>query len=257
MRTGRCETFADVPGRDGRAPLAAPGARRAHGASPRRDGHPPLGGLEGPAHHRHAALPPKRPAAAVRRLAEQHVRSPRPRRDQRPRPGDRGRRRVAQLPARAPRALVQLAVRGEREHRAAFRPDPDLHALLSPLRRSRRVRVLGRVRGLRPLPVRHRLDHREHPDLVERPAAHGLPHGGDQDLRRPARARRGTVAGGVRRVPDRPPRPRLRRRRARGAAPAQTDRGELLARAALRPARRADRLRPRCARFPRASGSRS
>ena len=115
VRTGRCETFADVPGvmAERRSQLA--GARRADGAPPRRDGHASVGGLEGPAHHRHAALPAKRRAAPLRRLAQQHVRSACPRRDQRPRSGDRGGERAAQLPPGAPRALVQLAVRGERQ----------------------------------------------------------------------------------------------------------------------------------------------
>ena len=54
------------------------------------------------------------------------------------------------------------------------------------LRRARRVRRLGRVRALRPLPVRHRLDHRAHAALVERSPAPRLPDRRDPDLRRPA-----------------------------------------------------------------------
>ena len=56
------------------------------------------------------------------------------------------------------------------------------------------VRGLGRVRAIRPLSLRHGLDHRAHAALVERAAASGLPDGGDPDLRRPARAGRGPGA---------------------------------------------------------------
>ena len=46
----------------------------------RRDGHAPVEPLAGPADHRHAALPAKRRAPPLRRLAEQHLRPSRPRR---------------------------------------------------------------------------------------------------------------------------------------------------------------------------------
>ena len=48
--------------------------------------------------------------------------------------------------------------------------DADLHADVSALRRSRRLRELGRVRTLRPAPsLRHQVDRRAHTDLVECP----------------------------------------------------------------------------------------
>ena len=84
-------------------------------------GHAPVGGLEEAAHHRHAALPPQRRAPTLRRLAQQHVRAARPRRGQRARPRDRGRRGHAELPPRAARALGELAVRRGREHAASTR----------------------------------------------------------------------------------------------------------------------------------------
>ena len=47
---------------------------------------------------------------------------------------------------------------------------------------------------LRPVPLRHRLDHRAHAAVVERSPAPRLPHGRDPDLRRPAGAARGRFA---------------------------------------------------------------
>ena len=71
-----------------------------------------------------------------------------------------------------------------------LRAHGDLHAHVPALRRSRRLRDVGRVRGVRAHAVRDRLDRRAHADLVERPAAPRLPDGGDPDLRRAARPRR-------------------------------------------------------------------
>ena len=51
---------------------------------------------------------------------------------------------------------------------------------------------------LRPLPLRDRLDHRAHADLVERAAAPHVPDGRDPDLRRAARRRRVALARGAR-----------------------------------------------------------
>ena len=83
IKTGRCETFADVP--------AAMAERRAQlqalvdpmGIALGATGTHPWSPLAGAADHRHAALPPQRRAAAVRRLAEQHLRHARARRDPR------------------------------------------------------------------------------------------------------------------------------------------------------------------------------
>ena len=139
VRTGRQETFADVPAAmaERRAQLRC--ARRADGAPARRHGHAPVGGLEEAAHHRHAALPPKRRAAALRRLAQQHLRAARARRGLRAGPGDRGRRGAPELPPRAAGALGELAVRRGSEHGPPFGAHADLHALLPALWRPRRV----------------------------------------------------------------------------------------------------------------------
>ena len=131
------------PGRDDRAPRATRRARRHARDRAGGDGHAPLGRLEGPADHRHAALPPQRRAAPLRRLAQQHLRPARAHRHPRRRPRDRGHERPPQLPPRDPRPLGQLAVRGERQHRAALGADTDLHALLPALRRPRRLRCPG------------------------------------------------------------------------------------------------------------------
>ncbi len=64
------------------------------------------------------------------------------------------RERPAGLPARAARAVGELPVRREREYGAPLGAHPDLHALLPALRRAGRLRVVGRVRALRPLPLR-------------------------------------------------------------------------------------------------------
>ena len=143
IKTGRCESFAEIPAAmtERRAQLRR--ARRHARDRARRDRNAPLGRLEGPADHRHAALPPERRAAPLRRLAQQHLRPPRPHRHPRRRPRDRGHERPPQLPARDPRALRQLAVRRERQHRAALGADADLHALLPPLRRAGRLRRPG------------------------------------------------------------------------------------------------------------------
>ena len=179
---------------DRRAPRPARRARRAARPRARRHRLPSVGELEGPADHRHAALPAQRRAPPLRRLEEQHVRLPRPRRDQgrRPRaPGDDG---APQLAARAPGPVCELAVRRERQHGPPFGAHADLHALLPALWRPRRVPLLGRLRALRPVPLRHGLDHRAHAAVVERQAASRLPDGRDPHLRRPARPRRVAVA---------------------------------------------------------------
>ena len=81
----------------------------------------PWSPLAGAADHRHAALPPKRRAAALRRLAQQHVRPARARRHQRRRPRDPRVQRAPQLPARAARRVGELAVRRGRVHVPALR----------------------------------------------------------------------------------------------------------------------------------------
>ena len=85
------------------AARSAPGARRAARAGARRHRHAPLGAVAGAADHRHAALPAERRDPPLRRLAQQQLRAPCPRRDPRSRPRDRRRQRPARLPARAAR----------------------------------------------------------------------------------------------------------------------------------------------------------
>ena len=100
-----------------------------------------------------------------------------------------------------------------------------------------RVRVVAGVRGLRPLPLRDRLGHRAHAALVERPAAPRVPDGRDPDLRRAARPRGGAGAGRARHRARRADRTRLRRGRAARRPAAPADRGEHVARDPLRASR--------------------
>ena len=105
--------------------------------APRRDRHAPLEPLAGPAHHRHAALPPERRDPPLRRVAQQLLRSARARRHPRRRSGSRASATPSQLPARAARPLRELAVRRGREHAAALGAHRDLHAHVSALRSPR------------------------------------------------------------------------------------------------------------------------
>src|SRR5438105_4425626 len=81
-------------------------------------------------------------------------------------------------------------------------------------RRSRRVRRLGRLRAIRPLPLRHGLNRRAHADVVERAAASCVSDRGDAYLRCAARPRRGTVARRADLLADGSTRARARRARA-------------------------------------------
>ena len=215
VRTGKCAELRRGGRRDARAARAAARASRAElkiglGGT----GYASVEPLAGPADHRHAALPAERRAPPLRRLAQQHLRPARARRHRRRRPCDRRARRAAQLPARAARAVGQLAVRRGCRTRPALGAHRDLHAHVPALRDPRRVRRLARLGGLRLVPLPHRLDHRAHADLVERPAAPRVPDRRDPHLRRPARPRRGAVARGARLRAGRAVRARLRRRRA-------------------------------------------
>ena len=80
IRSGRGEDFADAVDRqrERRRRLFALAADA--GAGARRDGRPSVEPLAGPADHRHAALPARRGGAEVRRLAQQHLQRPHPRR---------------------------------------------------------------------------------------------------------------------------------------------------------------------------------
>ena len=108
-------------------------------------------------------------------------------------------------------------------------PHADLHPHVPALRDPRRLRRLAGVRGLRRVPLPHRLDQRAHPALVERAAAPRLPDGRDPDLRRPARPRRGAEPRGARLRARRPLRARPRRGRAAARPAAPAARGEPLA----------------------------
>ena len=132
MRTGRCEDFAEA--------AAAMGERRAQlleladslGRRARRDRHASLEPLEGPADHRHAALPPERRDPPLRRLAQQQLRPARPRRRSAAPTARSPSERAAQLPARAARALRQLALRGGRLHAASTRPAREIFTRMFP-----------------------------------------------------------------------------------------------------------------------------
>ena len=102
-----------------------------------------VGQLEGPADHRHAPLPAQRRAPALRRLAQQHVRPPRPRRHSRRRPRDPDDVEAPQLHAGAARAVGVVAVRRGRRHRAALGAHRDLHAHVPALRRARTSSTRG------------------------------------------------------------------------------------------------------------------
>ncbi len=80
---------------------------------------------------------------------------------------------------------------------------------------------------------------------MERPAAHAVPDGRDQDLRRAARPRGGAVPRRADGLADRPLRAGDRRGRAAPGAPAPAHRGERLARDPAWALGRADRPRAR------------
>ncbi len=101
-------------------------------------------GLPRAAHHPDRALPAGRGRAEVRGLAQQHVLAARPRRHPRPRPGGPGLRPAAAGAAAPAGDLGQLAVPGRPRLGPAQRPHADLHQELSALRGTRRLRELGR-----------------------------------------------------------------------------------------------------------------
>ena len=176
--------------------------------------HPSLLALAGPAGHRHAALPHRRVDPALRGLAQQHVRAARPRR-RCAAPTARSRSTTPCAPC-CPSCwrCRQLALAGGPPHPPALDPHRDLHPRSSPAAGSPTASRLGRVRAVRALPDRDRLDPRAHRDLVERAPAPGLPDDRDADLRRPARVRPGGGAGGADGGALGRLRPPLRRRRA-------------------------------------------
>src|SRR5215471_19032713 len=193
VRTGRCESFAEAAAKmvERRAQLHE--LARSIGVALACTGTHPWSRwqdqriIDTP-HYRRNDDPP------LRRVAQQHVRPPRARWHPWRRSGRRGLQSPAQLPARAARAVGELAVRRGSRQRFALRADGDLHADVPALRRAGRIRGLGRLRTLRPLPLRHRLDRRAHADLVERPPAPCLSDRGDPNLRCRSGRRRRAVA---------------------------------------------------------------
>ena len=196
VKTGRCRRRSRTS--RPRSPSGAPQlarARRAARPRARRDGHAPVGELAGPADHRHAALPAQRRDPPLRRLAEQHLRPPRPRRDPRRRPRDRGSRRRSATGSRS----CSRSRRARRSSRAST-PGSTRRGRRSSRASSRAAACPTRSRSgtstsrLRPLPLRDGLDRRAHAALVERPPAPRVPDRRDPHLRRPAGPRRGAVA---------------------------------------------------------------
>ena len=141
--------------------------------------------------------------------------------------------------SRSPRARRSWRASSAGSTRRARRSSPGVPALRDP----GRARRLGRMGDVRALPLRDRLDHRAHADLVERAPAPRLPDGGDPDLRRAARPRRVALARGAQLRAGRADRARARRGRAAARAAAPAARGEHVAGDPVRPLGRADRLR--------------
>ena len=80
IKTGRCETFAEAAAQIRERRRLLFGLADELGVGLGANGTHPFSPLAGPGDHRHAALPDRRGPAQVRRVAQQHVRHPRPRR---------------------------------------------------------------------------------------------------------------------------------------------------------------------------------
>ena len=198
----------------GEAAPAQPGgtvrARRRAGLRARLDGHPPVLGLEGPADHRHAALPAGRGPPQVRRLAQQHLGGARARRGPRLRQGGGGLRRAADVPAAPARAVRELTLHRGRLDAAALGAHADVRAHVPALRHPGRVRHVGGASRLLRGARRHQLHPGVHPDLVVGAAASPLRHRGGPHLRRADRGVAEPRDLVTDRRADRPPRSRLR-----------------------------------------------
>ena len=165
-------------------PRRAVRARRRAGLRARLHRHAPLLGLEGPADHRHAALPAGRGPPQVRRLAQQHLGGARARRRARLRPRGGRLRRAAHLPAAPARPVGQLAVHRGRLDAAALGAHADVRAHVPALRHPRRVRHVGGAPRLLRGAHRHQLHPGVHADLVVGAAAPPLRHRRGAHLRR-------------------------------------------------------------------------
>ena len=148
VRTGRRETFAEAAARMAERRASSRALAERLGVALGATGTHPWSPLAGAAHHRHAALPAKRRAAPLRRLAQQHLRAARPRRRSGEPTGRRGHRRrcATFLPELLALSASSPFVEGVNT-RPALGAHADLHELLPALRRPRRLRRLGRVRA--------------------------------------------------------------------------------------------------------------
>ena len=237
IRSGRGEDFEDARRRQHEARRRLFALAAQHGRRARRHRHPPAVGL--PEQHiiDTPALPPGRGRPEVRGVAQQHLQPARARR----RPGRRPRRPGLRPPAPGAPAAAgdqrQLALRRPHRLRPALRPHADLHQVVPALRRPRRVRHLAGVGRLRRAAGAHQLDRRVHAAVVVGAPAPQLRHRRGARLRRPDHRPRGRRA----RPADRRLRDRAAARDRRGGGPARParppDRGEHVARAALRPRR--------------------
>ena len=198
--------------------------------------------VAGPADHRHAALPAQRRAPPLRRLAQQHLRPPRARRDPRRRP--RGRRHATALRAYLPELLALSASSPFVEGVFTY-----LHSARTQIftRMFPRCGVPDAYDGwdgyeayVRVLYETGSID--EHTQIWWSVRPHlAFPTVEIRICDAQPDARRGAVARGALLLARRPHRPRARRGRAGAAAAAPHDRGEPLARHPLRALRRADR----------------
>ena len=153
MRTGKCADFARRRGRMGERRAQLQALARELGLAARRHRHAPVGRwqdqriIDTPHYRRNDEL--LRYVVWRNNTFGLHVHV-----------GIRGAdravarlQRAAQLPARAARALGELAVRRGREHRPALGAHADLHAHVPALRDPGRLRRLARLRGLRRVPL--------------------------------------------------------------------------------------------------------
>ena len=256
IKTGRCETFADVPAADGRAARAA--ARRSSSRWASRSARRARirGPLAGPADHRHAALPPQRRAPPLRRLAQQHA------------SGSTSTSASAAPTARSRSCNGLRSFLPELLALSASSPfvegvNTGLHSARTQIftRFFPRCGVPDAYGGwdeyehyVRFLYETGSID--EHTQLWWSVRPHlALPDGRDPDLRRAARPGRGAGARGVRVALAARIARAARRGRAAARPAAPADRGEHVAGDPLRPLRRADRPRARRASCRRARGS--
>ena len=220
VKTGKQASFADVPAAlaERRAELAA--LVEPLGLALGATGDAPVVELARPADHRHAALPAERRAPAVRRLAQQHLRDPHPRRDpgRRPRGPASSTRSATGCPSCSPCRRAPRSTRAST--RGSTRRGPRCSPASSPAAACRSAfgswdAHAEYVRFLYETGVGRRAD----AALVERASAPRFPDRRDPDLRRAARRRRGAVPRRADGLAHRALRPRARRGRAAAEHP--------------------------------------